>query len=87
MPTPDELVPAARSHAADLQREILHDQQSKSVKLLRRQQRLGAGPVGLPRCSGEFLASSRANGPDGICREAEVASLAGHPFRKYQFWG
>lgn len=43
MPTPDELVPAARLHAADLQRQILHDQQSKSVKLSRRKQKAGGG--------------------------------------------
>src|ERR1700728_278629 len=49
MPTPDELVPAARSHAADLQRQILHDQQSKSVKLSRRQQKAGAGANWLAR--------------------------------------
>ena len=64
MPTPDEFVPAARLHAADLQRQILHDQQSKSVKLSRRQQKAGGGANGLPRCFGGFLASSRANGPD-----------------------
>jgi hypothetical protein len=43
MPTPDEIAPAARSHAADLQRQIQHDQQSKNVKRLRRQQRGGPG--------------------------------------------
>jgi hypothetical protein len=43
MPTPDEIVPAAKSHAADLQRQIQHDQQSKSVKRIRRQQKTGPG--------------------------------------------
>jgi hypothetical protein len=43
MPTPDEIVPAAKSHAADLQRQIQHDHQAKSVKLGRRQQKAGPG--------------------------------------------
>jgi hypothetical protein len=43
MPTPDEIGPAARLHAADLQRQIQHDQQAKSVKRLKRQQKSGPG--------------------------------------------
>lgn len=41
MPTPDEIGPAAKLHAADLQRQIQHDRQAKSVKRLRREQKAG----------------------------------------------